>query len=155
MTTPRGIRNNNLDAQRAASRRHYTKHREQEVARCAAWNKANKDKVNAAAVARRRKLPPSQVLLNNAKNRAKARGLEFDLTVADLVVPERCPVLGIPLVVQTGHARDASPSVDRIDPARGYVRGNVRVISHKANTIKSNSTAAELRAVLRYVEAPL
>jgi hypothetical protein len=93
------------------------------------------------------------VLWWNARNRAKAQGIEFTLSLEDVVVPELCPVLGIPLVIATGCAKDGSPSLDRIDPARGYVQGNVKVISHKANTIKSNATADEIRAVLAYVEA--
>lgn len=149
----RGIRNNNPVAHKEAVARHYAKHREALIAKSAAWAKANPERVNATAVERRsKKMAPERVLYFNAKNRAIKCGLEFDLTPNDLLVPSHCPVLGLLLQVQTGHARDCSPSVDRIDPTRGYVRGNVRVISHRANTIKSDSTVAELRAVIAYME---
>ena len=139
-------------SRRRGSRKFYQKHREAEIARCAKYNRENKESVNARAVKRRsQKTAPEKVLWCNAKNRAKAQGLDFSLTLEDTSIPGICPVLGIPLAIATGHAKDNSPSVDRIDPARGYVHGNVCVISHKANTIKSNATAADLAAVLAYV----
>ena len=45
-----------------------------------------------------------------------------------------------------------SPTLDRIVPSLGYVPGNVVVISHKANSIKSNATAAEIRAVADWLD---
>ena len=44
----------------------------------------------------------------------------------------------------TDRNKDFSPSVDRIDPTKGYVRGNVRVISYLANRMKSNATVDQL-----------
>lgn len=140
------------ESRRRASRKFYAANRESEVARARSWTASNKARVNALSVARRQAKPVAHVLWWNARNRAKAAGIEFSLTMEDIVVPVACPVLGLPLVVGTGHARANSPSLDRVDPAKGYVPGNVRVVSHKANTIKSNATAAELRAVLRYME---
>lgn len=142
-----------IASQRRRSRKYYDGHKESEKARSSKWLRENGKRVNELAVVRRsKKLPPSQVLFNNAKSRAKAQGLSFDLEVSDLAVPSVCPVLGIPLAVSTGFAKAGSPSVDRIDPTRGYVKGNVAVISHKANTIKSDSTVQEIRAVLAYME---
>jgi hypothetical protein len=138
---------------RAANRRHYWKHRERVLAKAKERGR-NKAKVNAASARRRSTLTPvGQVLFNNAKQRARAHGIEFTITREDLVVPTHCPVFGMELVVGTGCAKDNSPSVDRVDPTKGYVPGNVRVISHKANTIKNNATAADLRAVLIYMES--
>jgi hypothetical protein len=93
------------------------------------------------------------VLFWNAKNRAKAQGIAFDLEKADIVVPTHCPVLGILLVVATGHAKDNSPSIDRIDPLRGYVKGNVQIMSHKANTMKSNASLDDLKKLVAWLEA--
>jgi hypothetical protein len=53
---------------------------------------------------------------------------------------ERCPVLGIVLKANKGKVGNASPTIDRAIPSRGYVRGNIDVISHKANTLKNNET---------------
>jgi hypothetical protein len=85
-----------------------------------------------------------------AKKRARLNDVSFNLTVEDILIPEFCPVLGIKLERNEGASSAASPSLDRIFPERGYVKGNVRVISHKANTIKNNATAEELEKVLAY-----
>lgn len=78
-----------------------------------------------------------------AKSRAKKRGLEFSITMADVVVPDICPLLEIPIHKKGYIQTDNSPSLDRIDSSLGYVPGNVQVISQKANTIKSTSTFYE------------
>ena len=87
----------------------------------------------------------------NAKKRAEAAGLPFSLSVNDIVIPEVCPVFGIPLAAPTGEKsgpQDNSPSLDRIRPALGYVPGNVRVISYKANRLRNNGTFVELMQVV-------
>ena len=45
-----------------------------------------------------------------------------------------------------------SPSVDRVVPSLGYVKGNVHVISHRANSMKSDATIENVRALLAYME---
>jgi hypothetical protein len=90
--------------------------------------------------------------LTAAKTRAKKLGVPFDLTVEDIVVPDRCPVLGMAITHQYGkRAADFSPSLDRIIPALGYVKGNVRIISWRANYLKNNGTADEFEAIARYI----
>ncbi len=105
------------------------------------------------AYTRARRLDPLvylRSLIADAKKRAKREGLPFDLTAADIVVPELCPVLGIPLVRGDKVLGDSSPSLDRITPTLGYVRGNVAVISYRANRIKQNATPDELLAVAEW-----
>lgn len=88
---------------------------------------------------------PRQDLVKRARDRARRAGLPFDLKTTDITVPRRCPVLGVPIT--PGKTRSAtSPSLDRIEPSRGYVRGNVRVISDKANRLKGARTLEELQA---------
>lgn len=90
----------------------------------------------------------------NARRRAELRGLPFDLAADELMCPDKCPALGVSLSYDMGKGRGGrwfSPSLDRVIPERGYVKGNVRVISKKANTIKSNASADELERVLAYV----
>lgn len=91
-------------------------------------------------------------MLTLAKNRAKAKGLPFDLTADDITVPVFCPILGIKL--ERGRygkgINDAAPSLDKIDPEKGYVKGNVIVVSMRANRIKTNARADEIIAVGRY-----
>lgn len=96
---------------------------------------------------------PERRLFNSAKARAKRRGIEFTISIEDIVIPDVCPVLGIPIVTERGrgHCHDA-PSLDRIDNKAGYVPGNVRVVSYRANVLRGDSTAEELRALLRDAE---
>lgn len=94
-------------------------------------------------------------MLSDAQRRATAKGLPFDIHLSDLgALPYRCPILGLELVYQArGRRQDGSASLDRIDSQRGYVRGNVWVISWRANQIKNDGTAAELRAVADALDA--
>jgi hypothetical protein len=91
------------------------------------------------------------MMLGNARTRARVKGLPFDITAEylDTLLVHTCPILGIPLVSHKGRKgpRDDSPSLDRIVPEKGYVRGNVVVISGRANRIKSDASFKELRAV--------
>jgi hypothetical protein len=68
-----------------------------------------------------------------AKASAKRYGVAFDLTPADIVVPERCSVLGLRLRVGFGRPGPDSPTLVRLDLTQGFVRGNVRVISKQAS----------------------
>ena len=88
-------------------------------------------------------------MLNRAKARAKAQGVPFDLSVEDIDIPERCPALGIELQYNNGQqgGSDNSPSLDKIDPSKGYVKGNVIVVSGLANRIKTNATLDQIKQV--------
>jgi len=84
-------------------------------------------------------------MLKEAKRRAKKLGVDFNLTVSDIVFPTHCPVLGIPLSTIINMAnRDTAPSLDRTIPEFGYVKGNVQVISFRANRIKNDATFEEI-----------
>lgn len=98
-----------------------------------------------------RKENPAKYLWGLARHRAKKRNVYFDLLPEDIQVPTHCPVFGIPLVIGTSGSQggsDNSPSLDRIDPSRGYVKDNVRVTSWKANNIKGGATLADLQVVV-------
>lgn len=100
----------------------------------------------------RRHKNPAGTLLLGAKHRARRLGVAFNLEAADICIPSICPVLGIPLVC-TPRRTDNTPSLDRKDPSGGYVRGNVFVVSWRANKVKTNATLDEVRALLHYMEA--
>jgi hypothetical protein len=89
-------------------------------------------------------------MLTGARTRAKALGLEFNLEESDITIPETCPVLGMPLVFGRLTRNDNSPSLDRIDNTKGYVKGNVVVISMRANRLKNNGTLEELEALVAF-----
>ena len=91
---------------------------------------------------------PAQALFDAAKYRARKAGIEFTITVEDIIVPERCPLLGVPIVLGAErHAANNAPSVDRRNPKFGYVPGNVWVISWRANAIKRDATLEELELI--------
>jgi hypothetical protein len=93
-----------------------------------------------------------------AKNRAKEKGLEFNIEISDITMPEYCPIFGIKLVIHTGYGNGPapdSPSLDRIDPSKGYIKGNVWVISTKANKLKSNATIQELEQLVNAIKNKL
>ncbi len=78
--------------------------------------------------------------------------MPFDLTRDDVIIPSHCPVLGIELDPLAKNKADNLPTFDRIDNAKGYVKGNVWVISWRANRLKWNSTLDELRSLVRALE---
>jgi hypothetical protein len=89
---------------------------------------------------------------NDAKKRAKKYNLPFDLDRDYLksIVTTHCPVFGTPFnLARMGEGYDttSSPSLDRIIPEYGYVKGNVVFISNLANKIKQDVTETELYAV--------
>jgi len=90
---------------------------------------------------------------NRAQQRARNNNLPFNLEKEDIIIPEKCPVFGVPLVVHSGSpgGKKFSPSIDRIIPELGYVKGNVRVISHLANQMKSHATQEELLTFANWV----
>jgi hypothetical protein len=105
------------------------------------WQKNNPEKFRVGQV------------VSRAKIRAKERGIPFDLSTADIEIPDVCPVLKIPLSHKRSDGWETFPSLDRIKPELGYVRGNVIVVSMLANTIKSSATPAQVRAVADFYEA--
>jgi len=103
------------------------------------------------AAQRRRylRVRPERMLYESARYRARKRGVAFRISLDDIRIPILCPVLGIKLRRGEGRVTPRSPTIDRIDPERGYIPGNIWVISHRANTIKSDATLDELVRVVR------
>lgn len=93
-----------------------------------------------------------KALLRAAKARAKKKGIPFDITIDDFILTEECPLLEIPLTVGYGNSLENSYSLDKIIPELGYVKGNVWVISNKANMIKSNASLKELQLLTKNLE---
>ena len=137
----------------------YVKHREKKLAHQKEYYQANKEerlsyaqeyrKKNSARVRKERyddyRAQPEMYMLHRARGRSKKEGWFCDLTVEDIRIPEYCPLLGIPLVVGAGRGKNgpSSPSLDRIEPSKGYVKGNVWVISDRANSIKRDALYEE------------
>lgn len=91
-------------------------------------------------------------LYKAAKARSGKKGLAFNIDLEDIVVPEFCPVFGVKLIASEHKATDCSPSLDRIDNTKGYVKGNVQVISNKANRLKGDATLADIEQLYNWMK---
>lgn len=108
-----------------------------------------------ARLARQR--APAMGMFQNAKRRAAASGVPFDVVSADVTAMYEatplCPYCGVVLRRSSmvgGHP--ASPTLDRVIPAAGYTLGNVVVACHKCNARKADWTPAELRVMADLIE---
>lgn len=117
----------------------------------ARYYKRHKEKIDNNQILYRKR-DMQRTVLASAKHRASRRGLPFNISREDVPVPEFCPVLGIKLEVNSGKPQYNSPSIDRFIPELGYVKGNVTVISHRANTLKNNATVEELTKVVLWMK---
>lgn len=102
--------------------------------------------------ARVKSTSPESKMWQRAKTRCAKSGKEFSIDKEDVVIPKLCPILGIELEVHKGSpgGKPYSPSLDRIDSSKGYVKGNVWVISQLANAMKANATEDQLRTFSKY-----
>lgn len=89
-----------------------------------------------------------------AKRRAARYGLSFTISVTDVIVPDVCPVLNIPLHFSDTRT-DNTPSLDRTDNTKGYEPGNVKVISWRANRLKQDLTINDVAKLHAYMEREL
>lgn len=119
-----------------------------------AWVEQNVDHVRAVQKAwktRNAAYYKQYSIFSGARRRAKQSGLAFEITFEDVNLPEVCPVFGMPLHLGEGK-NDFSPSLDRIDNSRGYVPGNIVVVSELANRMKSNATVAQMRRLADFYQ---
>lgn len=98
---------------------------------------------------------PQYNLFHKAKRRAQANGLPFNIELVDVVIPKKCPLLGLEIKQGGGPLSPNSASLDRITPRLGYVKGNVWVISQKANQMKSDLDLPQLRHFVAVIAAHL
>jgi hypothetical protein len=104
----------------------------------------------------------ADIMCQHSKGSAKSRDLDFDLDARDLLpLPTHCPILGFELSYKGRLSRysketdnsgpnDFSASIDRIDPDQGYLRGNVVIVSNRANVVKSDLHLTELKKIVRF-----
>jgi len=85
----------------------------------------------------------ARYIFQHAKQRARIKGIEFSICKDDVVIPDFCPLLGVRINSDSGDV-DSRPSLDRVDNSKGYVPGNVLVVSHRGNRLKNDSSAKEL-----------
>lgn len=102
---------------------------------------------------RHRRVNLAKRLVTAAKTRAKKRGLDFSIDHTMIEIPTVCPVLGIEMFVGDDKAHYGSPTLDRFDNSKGYVEDNVRVISRRANTLKSDASLEEMEKIVEYMKS--
>jgi hypothetical protein len=141
---------------RIRSIRGSAKYRSKNKDKITAYNKKRYSETRNRELARKkqnRRDDRIKFLLSAAKSRAKKKNIAFELTYEDIVIPDTCPILGIPLFFsERGKGRgDNTPSPDRLDPSLGYTKDNVRIISWRANKLKSNGTAEEHRLIAEWM----
>lgn len=83
-------------------------------------------------------------IYHRAKNRAVKKNLEFNIEISDIIIPEECPILKKVMDI---------PSIDRIDPNKGYIKGNIQIISNRANMLKNNATLEEISLIYDYFKS--
>jgi hypothetical protein len=113
------------------------------------WRDENKKSLNEKRK-QYNKENPERRMVAAAKKTAKSKGLDFNIDASDIVIPDECPVLGIKLQIGVGTRSDNSPSLDRIVPSKGYTKGNVIVISWRANRLKQDATIEEMDAIASF-----
>lgn len=86
------------------------------------------------------------------RERARKLQLPFTIEPSDIVIPEVCPVLGIKLLPCRKRIDDSSPTLDKINNELGYIKGNVAVISWKANRLKSDGTSEDHERIANYIK---
>jgi hypothetical protein len=95
-------------------------------------------------------------LLASARRRAKLESLPFNLELEDVVIPEYCPVLGIKINKEVEvYRQDDSPSIDKLIPALGYVKGNIHIMSWRANMLKRDASLQEMSQVFKWFSAEM
>jgi hypothetical protein len=86
-----------------------------------------------------------KIILYSARKNSKTDGMECTISADDIVVPDYCPVFGFPLERgRDAQKKGTSASIDRIDNSKGYIPGNVVIVSLKVNRIKNNATVDEI-----------
>lgn len=127
----------------------YQRRKEHSKARSRAWALKNPEKVLEIAYRSRVNRLALSIYRNIRKRAAKA-GIEFTIDYDDIHIPETCPIFGVPFNFAGARGNtDYSPSIDRIDSSRGYVPGNIQVISKLANCMKWTATPEQLEAFCR------
>ena len=96
-----------------------------------------------------------KLLWQQLKASAKKRNIPFSLIpndIDEIGIPITCPILGMPLFFHKERVKDDSISFDRIDSTKGYEKGNVVVVSYRANKIKTDATLDELKKIVQFYE---
>jgi len=166
---PKGKRSSQLQAYH--DKEHTAKEKAAQSKKMKSWWNKNKDRINKKRRKRNRidpkwvakrqardkateKAYPERKMFVGAKGRAKKRGIEFNITYDDILpFPTHCPVLGLLLRKGIRTNDPHSYSLDRIDNSKGYIKGNVVVMSFRANRLKGDASLDELVLLSTWAQA--
>ena len=140
---------------------YYENNKEKVKLKRAEWRKNNKEHISEKGKAYRKENKgvsqkwrddnKDKLYFLSLKARAKRKGLEFHLDENDVLGVTVCPVFGFPLVRSLGRPSWNSPSLDRIDNTKGYVKGNIQIMSYLANSMKRDATDEQLVAFAYWI----
>lgn len=143
-------RKNNPERYAKLNHQNYEKHKETRLTYAREYRSRTTEERRLKRFAEKR-ANPAKFLLATSKMNAKKKGLQHTITIEDIVIPEICPILGIPLFVGDNIRCPNSPSLDRINSSKGYTKGNVQVISWRANDLKANASFEEIEALYYFM----
>lgn len=89
-------------------------------------------------------------IVQRSKFRAMKKNIPHNITEEDIIIPEYCPILGVKIEMKRNSKY--GPSIDQIVPGKGYIKGNIQIISRRANYLKSNITPDEVDLLYRWFE---
>jgi len=121
-------------------------------ARAADWRSRNREYLKVKNTKRRLE-KRAMCLAAAARIRARKKGITFDLSSSDIGLLQaainagKCQVSGVALSLE-GPRSATSPSLDRIEPGKGYVAGNVRIVCHALNAGMGDWGEAELKRIV-------
>jgi hypothetical protein len=134
----------NKEAIRETRRKYYKEHEEEEREKNRIYH--NKRKTTIPYRARK--------MRDTARYNSKQKNIIFNINENDVeeLWPEdnKCPALRVDFIMGTKGGADYSPSLDRIVPKLGYVKGNLQIISFLANKIMNNATPEQVIQVGEY-----
>lgn len=137
------------------NRRYYQRNKERILAKAKLSSKDFYDSNRVEILSRAKKSREKHYeksLFRQVKSRCERNGIPFNIDLSDIVIPEFCPLLKVKLTRTQGQGRvDSNASVDRINPSLGYTKGNIQILSLKANTMKQNASQEELETFARSI----
>lgn len=86
---------------------------------------------------------------HRTKVRAKTKGIPFTIEMSDIIIPDICPVFKVSFKVND---HNYAPSIDKIIPHLGYIKGNIQIISNRANMLKGNATVDEIKQLYDFMK---
>ncbi len=90
----------------------------------------------------------------SSKRRSRDKNLPFNLTsdYLESIFPKNCicPILGYKMKVSNITLGKLSPTLDRVNPRLGYIKGNVEFVSNIANCMMTSATGKDIKRFVKW-----